>query len=416
MRPCVIRMAVLAVSVFPICGCKSKATSVKSNATASASAQSKTRAEVRARIGGQLVAVGDHTVELRLLKRGLVEGLVYDAHGKLIPDPSKAKLTVRAHTAARARAAIECGWEPAVARFSGRAPGDAELGPGPVDVELDLGGASAHTRLETPVLLVGPEKGGALFVAGKYGVELLATQQGRVEAVIHDAKGALVTGAVKTKFEVELSGADGKLHAISLAWNAARARFVGRVEGGAKLVAGPAKLEIDGEVAARLPSLALRVKAEHGGRVILAGDYSVELVAKGDLVSAYAFDASGQAHAKGDLDLELRVGDGAFVKLAWNAPSLSYQAKLTSALDFDVQPVVVAVRVGGKAFVGAYARADAKLDASAKLRGKAEVGAGAKAKAGLKVPSVRVRPPKVSVKVNKNAGASAKAGFSFGTR
>jgi hypothetical protein len=306
------------------------------------------------------------------------------------------------------------------ARFSGRTQESAELAPAPVDVELKLGGASAKGKLETPVLLVGPVKGGALFAAGKYGVELFADAGGRVEAVIHDAAGALVDGKAKAKFEVELSGADGKLHAVSLAWDAAHARFVGHMEAGARLAAGPAEIKVDGEVAAKLPRLALRVKARHNGRMVLVGDYSAKLVAKGNLVSAYAFDASGDAHAKGDLDLELRVGDGAFVKLAWDAPSLSYQGKVGAALDLDAEPVVVAIKAGGKAFVGAYARADAKLDVNARLRAKAAAAAAAKANANvqakLKAPSVHVAPPKLNVKVNKGAGASAKAGFSFGTR
>ncbi len=42
------------------------------------------------------------------------------------------------------------------------------------------------------------------------------------------------------------------------------------------------------------------------------------------LVAAVAtLFVTGDAHAKGDLELSVRLGAGAFVKLVWDAPSLS---------------------------------------------------------------------------------------------
>jgi hypothetical protein len=151
-----------------------------------------------------------------------------------------------------------------------------------------------------------------------------------------------------------------------------------------------------------------------------------QLVAKGDLVTAYVFDASGKAYAKGDLDLSLKLGAGAFVKLVWDAPSLAYRAKIEGDFDLDVAPIVVSVKAHGKAHVGLSAKVKAKANLNAKLdadvKGKAEAKAKAGAKVNVSAPKVKVTPPKVNVSVNKSAsatagtGAKAKGGFSIGTK
>lgn len=287
---------------------------------------------------------------------------------------------------------------------------------------------------------MGPEIGGTLAVAGKYGVELLARADGTVEAIVHDAAGALVTGDAGAKIEAKLNGADGKAHAVALAFDAAKARFVGKVDAGVKLAAGPVDITVNGEAGARLPQLALVAEAKHGGKVLVAGDFSVELVADGNLVSAFVFDASGAAAAKGDLDLAVRLGSGAFVNLAWDAPSASYRAKLDAKVSFDVEPITVAVKAGARAFVGASipspsVKLDAKAGANANVDAKAAADANAKvgAKADIKVPTptanvtvkaptanVNVQAPKVNVgtggAAKTGASATAGAGFNLGTK
>lgn len=424
MKAPVILVALITAGLLPSCASKSDSDGTQTTPEVKAGTEgtASAKAALEAQMGGQLVTVGDHVVEVRLMKRGLVEALVLDARGQAIAEPSKAEVTAHAATAGGARQAIKLAWEPTTARFVGRADADAELEPGPVEVELKLGDANARGKLETAVLLVGPEAGGSLVVAGKHGVELLVGARGQIEALVRDAAGVRVTGDADAKLEAKLTGADAKLHAVTLAWSPARARFVGTLEAGVTLAPGPAELSVNGEAAVKLPRLALRAEAKHGGRLILAGDYSVELVVNGDVVSAYAFDASGAAHVKGDLELALRAGTGAFVKLVWDAPSLSYRAKLDAKLDLDVEPLVLSVKANGKAFVGAYAKADAKLDAKANVHAKADAKAHANGKANVgaklnvKPPSVKVSPPKVDVKVDKKAGASAKGGFSFGTK
>ncbi|MDB4998689.1 MAG: hypothetical protein JWM74_6121, partial [Myxococcaceae bacterium] len=176
-------------------------------------------------------------------------------------------------------------------------------------------------------------------------------------------------------------------------------------------------------------------------RVIMAGDYSVELAAKagvkGSTISAFAFDASGAAAAKGDLDLSLRLGAGAFVKLLWDAPSASYRAAVDALVDLDTQPITIALKADGKAFVGASlpsvsldssatVGSDVKTALDAKAKAALDARAALDAKANVKAPTagatVKIEAPKIKATSGTTGAAatggaaSAKAGFSFGTK
>ncbi len=365
---------------------------------ATASADTKANANVAAdaagaaRYGGQVVVVDRHTVELKLYERGLAEAWVLDAGGKPVSD-EKVKLSLRA--AGAETGGIRLGFQPASARFAGRAAGEERVPGGPLDVVLTLAnGESVKAKLEAPVLLAGPSIGGTLVVAGKHGVEIAVGADGKVEALVHDAAG--VRADTKLKLEVKLSAADGSLHTVALAWDEALGRFAGQLKAGVEVSAGPAELLVDGAVAAKIPKLALRASAKHGGRLVAAGDYTLELVAEAEALVAYVFDAKASAHAAGDLDIDLELG-GHRYKLVWDAPSLSYRAKVDGEIDLGAELSVV-VKAGGTVYAGVSAPS-VKADAAADL----DVSAKAKAKVDVKVP-------KPEVKVEKGASASAGKG------
>jgi hypothetical protein len=453
MKPTLIVIGTIALSLLAACASKDETTTTQSATPAPESpnaAQGSAKASaVDAQIGGQVVLVGEHQVELKLFRDGYAEALIFDAQGKAIAKPEAAKLTAHAIAKGDAKKDIALAWQPPMARFAADGRAGAELDAKPVDIELAFDGAkAAHGKLDAAVLLVGPELGGTLVAAGEHGIEIVANADGRVDALVHDRFGVRVSGDANAKLEVELTGVDGKLHAVALAWNEARACFTGKADAGLKLAAGPAKLGFAGKAKVSLPNLALSAKAEHKGRILVAGDYSVELVAEGNTLIAYAFDASAKAYAKGDLDLSVRFGSNAFVKLTWDAPSLSYRAKIEGDFDLDVQPIVLSLKAEGKTFVGASFKASAKLDANAKAKAdvnakadgdaklqakapdvKAKAGLTSNAKASAKTrASANVQPPKVSVqapKVNVQKSAStssgggkakASAGFSIGVK
>jgi hypothetical protein len=296
--------------------------------------------------------------------------------------------------------------------------------------------------------------GGTVIAAGDYAVEVLLHAGGRIEALVMDAKGELVANPEKVKLGVTAQAkADAKAK-VDMKWEPPKARFVGEAAAGVELTPGAVDvaLDIDGKASAGAAAkVALCAGAIHGGQIVMAGDYSIELVPQGELVYAFAYDASGQAHAAGDLSLELDIGGKTFA-FAWDAATMSYKAKLDAGIELDAKPVQLKLTAGGKVALGAvasfkadaHANIDAAAYAKAKLEGdvRAKVGAaldvkapdvsaqvsgaktaGATAKASLQVPAPTVKASatkSASVSAGSGTGAKAnagaKAGFSFGTK
>jgi hypothetical protein len=291
------------------------------------------------------------------------------------------------------------------------------------------GAASAEA---TGTANVQARMGGTVIAAGDYAVEVLLHAGGAVEALVMDAKGQLVANPGDLKLSLNAAAKGGAQAKIDMKWDPVRACFVGQAGAGVELVPGSVDVSLDlaGKVSAgHLANVSLAVDATHGGQVVMVGDYSVELVADGGFVKAFVVDASGKAHAAGDLDLKLDIG-GKAVALAWDAASLCYKAKLDAGVSLDAKPITVKLAAGGKAFVGAVAAYKVDLDAKAKLAAAANLGADAKAKLGasvnVKAPDVKaqlsaaekaaadlkasVKVPAPKVSVGASAGATAKAG------
>jgi hypothetical protein len=244
------------------------------------------------------------------------------------------------------------------------------------------------------------------------------------------------------------------------------------VHGGLALAPIAVKLAVDGKTfTGNLSEYVLLPAARFGGSVLATGGYSVELVAKPQLLSAFVFDAAGNALAKGDLDLKLRVAGAANdLQLVWDAESESYRAALDGKLDVATLPLRLTLTAGGKVSIaaarslkaiaeasaagkveaapvaanvnvdvaapavgaGVATNANNKLRAAADLRAKAA--AEAKAAADLKAKAAAeaklkataaVKPPSVRATANKSASAkagtsgvkaNANASFGFGSK
>jgi hypothetical protein len=446
MRLLLVPLLLFVAGSAKVCDSADKA---KADASGSVAAEGSARADAKVvlaapRIGGTVANAGDFSVELAVHRSGLVEALVSDASGKLVSDG--VKLSASVQTKAGAAEKLELGFVPARARFEGRAKAGIELAAGPVEASLELAGKKLGCQLNVVVTLPEPRIGGHMLAAGAFSAEVLASPTGEVRALVSDSAGAQVTGSLDAKLSATVSTKAGARETIALAFDASRACFAGKAKAAVELAPGPLEFSVDAKVGGgigRLEGIGLSVAASHGGQVIAVGDFSVELVAKGQAISAFVLDASGKAHVGGDLDLKLLVGAGAGSELAlkWDAPSASYTGKVAANIDLGLEPIRVALVAGGKAFVGgvaslnaaaqANAKLDGKLDASAKLAtdAKAKLAADAKAKldqAAKAAASLKVTAPKVDLNAKKSASASAKAGggkadakasagFSFGT-
>lgn len=296
--------------------------------------------------------------------------------------------------------------------------------------------AAAAVAARAAAAVVEPRIGGTVASAGEFSVELVVHASGLVEALVSDAHASLISEGVKLSASLRATG--GATEKIELAFAAPRARFEGHAKAGVELTTGPAdiSLEVGGKVhGCRLDVAIALPEPRHGGQVIAAGDFAVELVAKGQEIRAFVVDAAGKAHVAGDLKLMLDAGlrGDTAVDLKWDAPSLSYVGTAAASANLKLQPIRVSLNAAGKAFVGAVASldAEAKADANANLRAKLDtdvgakvdtngkVGAGARgkvdaaAKANLSKAasgSVKLTPPKVDVSAGAKAETGAKAG------
>lgn len=312
-----------------------------------------------------------------------------------------------------------------------------------VDVKADAKAdakavADAKADVDTAVAaVVEPRIGGTIVVAGEFNVEILAFVDGRIEAVVMDAKGELVAD-MSSLVVVATLAAEGEAKAdVALAWDAELARFVGKVEAGVKLVPGPVEVAVTvgGKASTgMLAELGLAAQASHGGQVMVAGAYSLEVVANAGVVQVYAFDVAGKAHADGSLDLDLALDGGTKLDLQWDPPSASYKAEVKGDLDLEAKPIVVELRAEGRVAIAAVASFHASaagaakggLDAhanieppSAKLDAKASAAASGKGSAKVETKSSASASGKASAKAGGGKASfggkvKGKVGFKLG--
>lgn len=257
---------------------------------------------------------------------------------------------------------------------------------------------------------IAPRIGGTIVAVADWRVEILAYVNGRIEALVMDAKGELVADPGKLALACKLAAKGDARADVELKWDAELARFVGQVAAGVELVPGAVEisLALDGKASTgALAELALAAEASHGGQIFVAGDYSIELVADAGVVHAYAFDASGKAHAAGDLDLDVDIGGGSKLELVWDPPSASYTAALAADLELAAKPVIVQVKVGADVAIAAVQSFTAKVAAASELDAAGKLDAHAEAHA-----------PKLSAKAGggAHAGASTKGGVKVETK
>ena len=387
------------------------------------------------RFGGSVLAIGNHLVELKLHQSGLIEGLVTDASGGVVSDG--ATLSVTAATEGGGREEAKLAFSKPHGRFEGRCKG--KLAPGRADVGLDVKGKALTGKIDEAVVVRGPELGGSVIVAGQHSGEVFLRPSGEVLAFVRDRAGADLKGDANLDVKARVRAGADATEEVSLVFEPPRGCFAGKAKG--SLAGGAVELGIAPKGAAevnigRMEKVALLVDATHGGEVLVAGDYSAEVVfdGKAKTVLAFVADASGKASADANLDVKVGFDAGAApsISLAWDPKKLCYRGSLSADADFAVKPIRLEIGAAGKAFVASAAslralvdarlKAGAKVDADADLKARAKLAADAKAnvkgsaKANVAAPAanakVSVTAPKVNV--DEKASAQAKAGAKAG--
>jgi hypothetical protein len=412
-----------------VSACKKKAEGQGATASASAalSAETKPAASLRARIGGSLVMLGDYVAEVLIHADGQIEAILMDRTGQPLLATTEASLSVKANTQGGAGTDVKLAWDPPRARFVGHAGGGAKLASGPVKVDLTLQGKTTQGMLAMAPLVTGPRFGGRLLAVGDLGAEVLTSTNGNLAAHLWDIKLEPITAQAGAKVEALVKLGASAAQTVALHWEEPTARFEGKANLSGALA--PIDLELRVDLGGRLSTgamagLVLAGEAQHGGVVLAVGDYSAEVVAGAGLVEAFVMDASGKAHASGDLGVNLELAGMPALELKWDAPSACYRAKFAAGLNLSQRPFKLRIESGGRVNVGAVAKLKAAALADLSAKGKVEADTAAlaqgKATAGLNIepPSINITPPKVAAdaKASVGTGSGAKADAKAGVK
>ncbi|HMJ14350.1 MAG TPA: hypothetical protein VK524_23200 [Polyangiaceae bacterium] len=328
-------------------------------------------------IGGTSTGIYLHFVEVAIHEHGAVEARIQTLDGAPIGNPAKVKMLVTLRSKTSDRERVELAWEPSRQRFVGHAPAQAELvAAAPLGVEVTTTGAPERVKLEHAPLLRAPEFGGSVLAAGSFGVEVVAKSSGEVQAYVRGEDGAILPLPTLIA-RATARGVDGKTRELSLPWDAKSGAFMHRAGAAPDLSSGPLQVRLgigDSTYTGGLGAVSLLPDASHGGRVLTAGAYSLELVQNGAAVNAYVNDASGKPNVGGDLDLWLAIGSeaGTFTRLAWDARKQTYNGKLARKLDLATLPIRALVRDSHGVEIGGLARAPAAIVAQLHARAQAD--------------------------------------------
>jgi hypothetical protein len=274
------------------------------------------------------------------------------------------------------------------------------------------GGASASAEVSAKAALsVSPTFGGSVLMVGEHPVELAIAENGFVQGLVYDAQGKAIASA-DPQLSVALRTKGGRQPKASLVWNGPHGRLEGRAQLEAGLSAEPIEVSLDlsgQHASAMLSDYAILPFARFGGSVLAAGPYAVEVLAKGDVVSAYVLDASGQAQGGADFSLKLQFGAGGehALELQWDAARACYAASFAG--DLSAQPLRLSLTAFGKAYAGAAA--SLKAVAAARMDARAQLNASARAQLDVPEPNVEA-----ALGAGAKAAADAKAQLNAGVK
>jgi hypothetical protein len=272
-------------------GCHSEAPGAN-GAAGSAAVEAKAGADaqlvlVAPTLGGSVLAVGEHQVELAILENGLVQGLVYDAHGKAVAAAELPQVSVALRTKGGGRPSAALAWAAPHACLEGRAQLQAGLVAEPIDVTLQ-GAGRATATLSDYAILPFARFGGSVLAVGPYAVELVVKPD-LVLAYVLDATGK-IAGAADWALQLQVGAAGGTK--LDFKWDPARAGYSAALDG---------HLELSGEP--------LRLGLTAGGKAYLGAVQSLEALAtaRADARAQLAAGASAQLETP-KLDAQLRAG------------------------------------------------------------------------------------------------------------
>jgi hypothetical protein len=196
--------------------------------------------------------------------------------------------------------------------------------------------------------------GGLRMVVGQFGVELRPEARGVLKAYVSNADGAAVQDA---ELEVEMQGADGQPHSVTLAWDANASAYVGTMADATPAPgAATVKVTANGETSeAEVASVGVAPTPVYGGHVVLVGDVAAEVRPEADGV-LYVSAKQGDAYLGADADVDLKIsvateaGQAAEVPVVWDEPSAGYVAVLPEGTTIANGNLSLVATIGGQEY------------------------------------------------------------------
>ena len=308
-----------------------------------------------ARIGGTVVPSDGLMVEVLPRQDGYVEALVVGPDGEVV-ETAEVQVQLQGDDGNMHPTTLR--WDPGEGRYVGRVEAGVEVAvAGPVDVAVTKDGES-H-RGHAAKLAAAPaaaSHGGTVVVAGDFSAEVIAKPDGTVTAYVAGPEGE-VRGAGPT-VEVSLKGQDGALHPVELDWDAQAGAYVGRPAAEVSWQPGPMQLAVvvDGRRRdTRVEHVPLAPPPAHEGSVVVAGDYTVEVVPADEegQLKAYVLDDGG-APVQAGAEVHVVVGpERRPATLVWSADAGAFVGDVDARIDVAAAPVGVVVVRGGRRHRGA---------------------------------------------------------------
>ncbi len=196
----------------------------------------------RRELGGNLLVLGEHQLELALQHDGFVRALVFDARGKRVVDPGSLTIGLTLTTEDGRKLELALPYDREQGCFWSKPSPGAALSSSVIPVTLGVGGGNIiNGTLSQYALLPAPRFGGQLLALGGFGVELVVTPE-RVRAQVLDSWGKPVT---RTDLDLKLSlGAGGEL---ALGWDIASMSYQVALDGKLDPTTQPLRLALSAD-------------------------------------------------------------------------------------------------------------------------------------------------------------------------
>jgi len=304
------------------------------------------------RMGGTVIPTSDEELFVEVIPHvdGKVTAIVMDADGELLEGDGTVQVQVAGDDGAPRPVTLR--WDAVAQAYVGRAEEGVELDAGPMAISVSRSGQPpAVGQVDVVATAPAPAHGGRVVVAGEYAAELVPRTDGTIHAYVD---GPNVGPGSPTAVQVEVQGTDGAPHPVLLSYDPSERHYVGRLSADVELAPGPMGFTVmaDGGPRRTRVRRVVALGPAHGGDVVVAGDYAVEVVPHEDgTIDAWVV---GEEPVEEGAEVVVTVGrERRPVTLVWSAEVGHFVGAVPEPVRIARAPIGVTVVHRGHRHVGA---------------------------------------------------------------